>query len=65
MEVGVTGQNMERAQRYVEGEYTIGPEHVITRLQHMVELIVPDPAQTMHHATRKIVQVSLILISIQ
>ena len=56
MEVGVTGQNMERAQRYVEEEYTIGPEHVITRLQHMVELIVPDPAQTMHHATRKIVQ---------
>jgi hypothetical protein len=26
---------------------------------------VPDPAQTIHHATRKIVQVSLILISIQ
>lgn len=56
MEVGVTGQNMEHAQRHVEGEYTIGPEHVIARLQHMVELIVPDPTQTLHHATHTIVQ---------
>lgn len=54
----MTGQNMERVQSHVVGEYTIDPEHVINRLQHMVEMIVPDPVPTLHHVTRTIVQVS-------